>query len=35
MFAEPNEQDPKGFEASMMELRIKWIPIIKEVGWSN
>jgi len=35
MFTEPKEQDPKGFEASMMELRIKWIPIIKEVGWSN
>ena len=35
MFAEPKEQDPKGFEASMMELRTKWIPIIKEVGWSN
>jgi tripartite-type tricarboxylate transporter receptor subunit TctC len=35
MFAEPREQNPKGFEASMMELRKQWIPIIKEVGWNN
>lgn len=35
MFAEPAEQNPKGFESSMMELRKQWIPIIKEVGWNN
>ena len=35
MFAEPKEQTPQGFKASMMQLREKWIPIIKEVGWSN
>jgi len=35
MFAEPREQNPKGFEASMMDLRKQWIPIIKEVGWNN
>ena len=35
MFAEPREQTPQGFKASMMQLREKWIPIIKEVGWSN
>ena len=35
MFAEPKEQTPQGFKASMMQLREKWVPIIKEVGWSN
>jgi tripartite-type tricarboxylate transporter receptor subunit TctC len=35
MFAEPREQSPEGFKASMMKLREQWIPIIKEVGWSN
>lgn len=35
MFAEPKEQTPQGFKASMMKLRDQWIPIIKEVGWSN
>jgi tripartite-type tricarboxylate transporter receptor subunit TctC len=35
MFAEPREQNPKGFEASMIDLRKQWIPIIKEVGWTN
>ena len=35
MFAEPKEQNSKGFEASMMDLRKQWIPIIKEVGWNN
>jgi len=35
MFTDPNEQTPSGFETSMMELRKRWIPIIKEVGWSN
>jgi tripartite-type tricarboxylate transporter receptor subunit TctC len=35
MFAEPKEQNPKGFEASMMRLREQWIPIIKAVGWSG
>lgn len=35
MFAEPKEQNPKGFEASMIDLRKQWIPIIKEVGWTN
>ena len=35
MFVEPKEQNPKGFEASMMDLRKQWIPIIKEVGWNN
>jgi tripartite-type tricarboxylate transporter receptor subunit TctC len=35
MFAEPREHTPQGFKASMMQLREKWIPIIKEVGWSN
>jgi tripartite-type tricarboxylate transporter receptor subunit TctC len=35
MFAEPKEQNSKGFETSMIELRKQWIPIIKEVGWSN
>jgi tripartite-type tricarboxylate transporter receptor subunit TctC len=35
MFAEPIEQTPQGFKASMMKLRDQWIPIIKEVGWNN
>lgn len=35
MFAEPREQDPRGFETSMMALRKQWIPIIKEVGWTQ
>jgi len=35
MFAEPKEQTPVGFKASMMALRKQWIPIIDEVGWSN
>jgi len=35
MFAEPKEQTSQGFKASMMQLREKWVPIIKEVGWSN
>ena len=35
MFAEPKEQTPQGFRSSMMQLREKWVPIIKEVGWSN
>ena len=35
MFAEPKEQTPSGFKASMIQLREKWVPIIKEVGWSN
>ena len=35
MFAELKEQTPQGFKASMMQLREKWVPIIKEVGWSN
>lgn len=35
MFAEPREQTPSGFKSSMVKLREKWIPIIKEVGWSN
>ena len=35
MFAEPKEQTPQGFKASMMQLRDKWVPIIKAVGWSN
>lgn len=35
MFAEPREQTPQGFKASMIRLREQWIPIIKEVGWSN
>jgi tripartite-type tricarboxylate transporter receptor subunit TctC len=35
MFAEPREQTPEGFKASMIELRKQWIPIIKEVGWNK
>lgn len=35
MFAEPREQTPEGFKSSMQKLRDQWIPIIKEVGWSN
>jgi tripartite-type tricarboxylate transporter receptor subunit TctC len=35
MFAEPKENTPQGFKSSMMKLRDQWIPIIKEVGWSN
>lgn len=35
MFAEPREQSPDGFKASMMDLRKQWIPIIKEVGWNK
>jgi tripartite-type tricarboxylate transporter receptor subunit TctC len=35
MFAEPKEQTPQGFKASMSKLRDQWIPIIKEVGWTN
>jgi len=35
MFAESKEQNPKGFETSMIALRKQWIPVIKEVGWSN
>lgn len=35
MFAEVKEQTPQGFKASMMKLREQWIPIIKEVGWTN
>ena len=35
MFAEPKEQTPQGFKASMMQLRDQWIPIIKKVGWNN
>lgn len=35
MFAEVKEQTPQGFKTSMMKLREQWIPIIKEVGWTN
>lgn len=35
MFAEPKEQNPKGFEDSMMRLRDQWVPVIKAVGWSG
>jgi tripartite-type tricarboxylate transporter receptor subunit TctC len=35
MFAEPREQTPQGFKSSMNKLREQWIPIIKEVGWTN
>ena len=35
MVADPKEQTPEGFKASMMKLREQWIPVIKAVGWSG